>query len=115
MKSETFDWEINDKIYNINSDSNQSDPCLGILGGIIHLLIRGYESPFGSPRTTSEFHTYYPKFYYIGRFNQEYLSKITLMEQSKTNNGGHRNMILIPGVSRCYLNLYEANQVLQSE
>ena len=67
LKSETFDWEINDKIY--SSSQNQSDPCLGILGGIIHLLIRGYESPFGSPRTNSEFHTYHPKFYHIGRFN----------------------------------------------
>ena len=78
-------------------------------------MIRGYESPFGSPRVnfSSEFHTFHSKFYCIGRFNEEFLSKITLMEQSKSETGSHRNIILIPGISVCYTNLNDAQMILQ--
>jgi len=71
-------------------------------------MIRCYEGPFGSPRLSSEFHTFQSKFYCIGRFNEEFLNKITLMEQSKSDTGSHRNIILIPGISICFVNLNEA-------
>ena len=41
IKSETFDWETNDRIYttNMKKSSESSDPALGILSGILNYQI----------------------------------------------------------------------------
>lgn len=73
IKSETFDWETNDRIYttNMKKSRESSDPALGILSGILNyqILINQQQD---IPR--SIFHKYLEKFYFPGRFNEDFLN-----------------------------------------
>lgn len=72
IKSETFDWEVNDMLYKNNQ--NQANPYLGFVAGYLSEYIR---SICDHTKMVSDC----DKVYLPGRFNQDFLKRLLVQKE----------------------------------